>query len=364
MRRLDREAQLNDLGDVALPPAAGRGAGEPAQGRRLGEARTPRSTDERIEAPVVVIGMFRAGTTLPQPPARPGPAQPRAARAGSRRTRVPPPTPGDARTGPRVDAAQGGVDMLELLNPAISAIHHEARRRPDRVHRGDGAGLQEPLAGRRSPTCRRTAPGGAPATTAPAYEYHRLVLQVLQSGGVRGRWTLKSPHHALALDALVDIYPDARLVLLHRDPVVLTASVCSLISTSCRARSPTPTTAPTSPSTGATTLEESVRRIDDFRARRPEHPILDVHTPTWPGPGRHRAGALRRPRPRARRRGVRRDQTGTSPEHPRGVRRHRYDVGEFGLTEAGVRARFRGYTASERRAERRSSEDPRALRAT
>ena len=31
-----------------------------------------------------------------------------------------------------------------------------------------------------------------------AYEYHRLVLQVLQSGGVRGRWTLKSPHHAIA----------------------------------------------------------------------------------------------------------------------------------------------------------------------
>ena len=27
------------------------------------------------------------------------------------------------------------------------------------------------------------------------------------------------------------VYPDARLVLLHRDPVVLTASVCSLIDT-------------------------------------------------------------------------------------------------------------------------------------
>ena len=63
----------------------------------------------------------------------------------------------------------------------------------------------------------------------PAYDYHRLVLQVLQSGGVRGRWTLKSPHHALALDALVDTYPDARLVLLHRDPVALVGSVCSLI---------------------------------------------------------------------------------------------------------------------------------------
>ena len=63
-----------------------------------------------------------------------------------------------------------------------------------------------------------------------AYAYHRLVLQVLQHGGVRGRWTLKSPHHAIALDALTAVYPDARLVLLHRDPVELCASVCSLIA--------------------------------------------------------------------------------------------------------------------------------------
>ena len=60
-----------------------------------------------------------------------------------------------------------------------------------------------------------------------AYEYHRRVLQVLQSGGVRGRWTLKSPHHAIALEHLTAVYPDARLVLLHRDPVVLDARRCA-----------------------------------------------------------------------------------------------------------------------------------------
>ena len=35
-----------------------------------------------------------------------------------------------------------------------------------------------------------------------AYDYHQQVLQVLQSGGVRGRWSLKSPHHAMRLEAL------------------------------------------------------------------------------------------------------------------------------------------------------------------
>ena len=44
-----------------------------------------------------------------------------------------------------------------------------------------------------------------------AYEHHKLVLQILQSQGVRGRWTLKSPHHSTALDALSDVYPGRHL---------------------------------------------------------------------------------------------------------------------------------------------------------
>ena len=52
----------------------------------------------------------------------------------------------------------------------------------------------------------------------PAYDYHRLSLQVLQSRAP-GRWSLKAPGHLLALDALLATYPDARLVVLHRDPV-------------------------------------------------------------------------------------------------------------------------------------------------
>ena len=108
-----------------------------------------------------------------------------------------------------------------------------------------------------------------------AYEYHRRVLQVLQSGGVRGRWTLKSPHHAIALDALTAVYPDAHLVLLHRDPVVLCASVCSLITTLSGTFSDADHRAYIAEH-WSTMLEESVRRIDEFRAAHPERPIVDV----------------------------------------------------------------------------------------
>lgn len=61
-----------------------------------------------------------------------------------------------------------------------------------------------------------------------AYRYHARVLRVLQSAAP-GRWTLKFPSHAMALPALLDVYPDARIVMTHRDPIKPVASSCSLV---------------------------------------------------------------------------------------------------------------------------------------
>ena len=54
------------------------------------------------------------------------------------------------------------------------------------------------------------------------------MLRLLQSGGVRGRWQLKSPHHSIALEALTARYPDARFIVTHRDPATCVASTASL----------------------------------------------------------------------------------------------------------------------------------------
>jgi hypothetical protein len=108
-----------------------------------------------------------------------------------------------------------------------------------------------------------------------AYEHHRRVLQVLQHGGARGRWTLKSPHHALALDALTAVYPDARLVQVHRDPAVLCASVCSLVTTLSGTFSDADHRAYVA-SHWCDVLAESISRVEAFRAAHPEVPIHDV----------------------------------------------------------------------------------------
>jgi hypothetical protein len=169
------------------------------------------------------------------------------------------------------------------------------------------------------------------------------VLQLLQSGGVRGRWTLKSPHHAIALEHLTGVYPDAQLVLLHRDPVVLTASVCSLIST----LSSTFSDFDHRPYIGEhwpAMLDESIRRINTFRDTHPEHPIVDVQyadlvtDPTGTVAAIYDAcgDAL--------------DDVGQKAitqyvdAHPKGqFGAHRYDVAEFGLDADALAERFAGY---------------------
>lgn len=63
----------------------------------------------------------------------------------------------------------------------------------------------------------------------PSYEYHKKFLQLHQADAP-GIWNLKMPSHALALETLLKVYPDARLVWTHRDPLTATGSFCSIIA--------------------------------------------------------------------------------------------------------------------------------------
>lgn len=64
-----------------------------------------------------------------------------------------------------------------------------------------------------------------------AYRFHRRFLQHLDLQLPGRRWILKSPDHLFALDDLRKVYPDARLVCVHRDPVRVLASVMKLTET-------------------------------------------------------------------------------------------------------------------------------------
>jgi hypothetical protein len=63
----------------------------------------------------------------------------------------------------------------------------------------------------------------------PAYRFHKQFLQYLRhQDGIERRWVLKCPEHLFALEAIKVVYPDARLVFVHRDPVKVLLSQAKL----------------------------------------------------------------------------------------------------------------------------------------
>lgn len=67
-----------------------------------------------------------------------------------------------------------------------------------------------------------------------AYEFLKKQLLLLQwqkrSSGQQGdRWALKAPHHLHFIDLLFKVFPDARVVQTHRDPLEAIPSLASFV---------------------------------------------------------------------------------------------------------------------------------------
>jgi Sulfotransferase family len=60
------------------------------------------------------------------------------------------------------------------------------------------------------------------------YRYERRTLKLLQWGEPDRPWRLKSPAHMLWIEDLVEVFPDARFVMTHRDPSDVLLSVCGV----------------------------------------------------------------------------------------------------------------------------------------
>jgi hypothetical protein len=68
----------------------------------------------------------------------------------------------------------------------------------------------------------------------PAYGYLATVLKVLQWQRGGSRWVLKSPQHLEQFRPLMATFPDATVVVTHRDPVAITASLATMMSYTAR----------------------------------------------------------------------------------------------------------------------------------
>jgi hypothetical protein len=68
----------------------------------------------------------------------------------------------------------------------------------------------------------------------PSYRYLVTVLKVLQHLRGGDRWVLKSPQHLAQFGPLMAAFPDATVVVTHRDPVAVTASMATMVAYAAR----------------------------------------------------------------------------------------------------------------------------------
>jgi hypothetical protein len=188
----------------------------------------PEVLDEPVGRPVIVLGMPRTGTTvisylLDQDPAR------RSLLHWECVHPIPPAATETLRTDPRCLALlEEQRNILEMVKKAKMPLPHwEDADGPTEdmfIHNQDFKGLSWDSF---LPTDRYARWLFDETDMSSTYEYQKRYLQVLQSKAP-GTWSLKMPSHSVHIEALLKVFPDARLIWAHRDPYKATGSLCNL----------------------------------------------------------------------------------------------------------------------------------------
>lgn len=303
-------------------------------------AKRPELLQRPIEKPVFVFGIPRTGTTLLSNlfAADPGRRSPLTWEIDDP---VPPATTVTLHTDPRAVARlEQEKKMLEAM-PEMGKYYRNSAIYPNECMFfmiSDFKGLL--WEGRGKLKTYRDWLFGADLTS--TYQYHKRFLQLLQADAP-GVWNLKMPSHGLWLETLLKIYPDARLIWTHRDPLAATGSFCSLMTLSNKGS----TEKNHADWIGENYPWQAVQHADRIMASRAKlghDRIIDVHY----------ADLMRQPikvmrqvyadlgdefTPQAQ--ASMQAWLDDNPQEKFG--KHEYKLGQFGLTVDGVRAKFERY---------------------
>ncbi len=225
---------------------------------RLRVAKTlrehPEIRERELRRPVYLTGLPRTGTSalfnlLASDPA----ARPLLAWEGIF------PDPMELEAGqpdPRHEAMRAADERTRQRDPEFSRIHHTGADTPEEcvlllAH------------------CFRDVQVGIEVLMEPygswfqdqdlgsSYAYYADLLRMLDFQRPGERWLLKSPAHLWGLDALVDQFPDACIVMTHRNPLECIPSYCSMIEALLNSRGCAPR-----PDLGESVLEYLARSLE------------------------------------------------------------------------------------------------------
>ena len=225
LRSLEGEARLNLVGRIA--------AREDLIGMLMNRLMLERDrarhrgiADEQIRRPLVITGLPRSGSTflhglLAQDPSSRVPLH------WELRFPSPPPERSTRETDPRIERAARHLRWFFRLAPEFRKIHPVGARLPEEcvVILSHAFLSFEFSSNWFVPSYQSWL---EQQDLEPAYRYHRRFLQHLQWGYAGDRWLLKAPPHLPGLRGLFAVYPDANVIVTHRDPLEVVPSIASL----------------------------------------------------------------------------------------------------------------------------------------
>jgi hypothetical protein len=201
--------------------------------------REPDTAAERVDRPIIVTGLGRSGTTFLHELLSCDPANrpallwelvhtvPGAARATDE------PPLAEEPDWPALTDAE--IKVMDAMVPAFTTMHENGGGLPTECIFAFAHQFSSDMF---------TGIYNVPSYTlwkhdtdqAAAYDWHRRMLETLQWGarqkGEAARsWVLKAPSHLSALPLLFATYPDARVVMNHRDPLRVVGSLADTMAT-------------------------------------------------------------------------------------------------------------------------------------
>ncbi len=330
---LERSAALSPLGRVM---ANGQLVGllrARCRAERL-LARHPEIHDQPVFRPIIILGPMRSGSTRLQ---RLLACDPRMGWTRLYESLFPVPRGRGGRG--RIAAATAVHSTLRALNPAIQRIHPSGPLRPDEEFGFLSYAFESGQFGVQWNVPNFVA-AEAKRDMIPVARELRLLLHV--NGWARrqrpGPLLLKCPAYSDMVEALVEVFPGARLICLSRDPAKVVASSASLVVEQRRIHSDRVDPI----EVGAEWLARTAvrqRRVDAFRKARPGVPAFDLQydemTADWTGVMHRLYRFLKLPLDPQALSAMQR-YMGKARAH----RGHRYALKDYGLDDASVRSAF------------------------
>jgi hypothetical protein len=303
----------------------------------------PEIDEQEIVAPLIGLGLPRTGSSALSCLLAEDPAV-RSLRSWEAVEPCPPPETATEKTDPRIARNEIAMQRRAQMFPRMPQMLPSTATSPTECQTFMGHDFKSQIFQAMAQIPSYSEWLTYKADLLPTYRYVKRVLKLLQWRCPPNRWRLKNPSHLLWIDALDQVFPDARYCMTHRDIASVIPSGADLYFELISGFSDDVDKHYLG-ALGTNCWEVGMRRLIAFRDKGNDHRFFDIHFAPFqkdPYPTLHRLydflGEELTAETLARMETWRRE----TPREKHGD--HRYDPADFGIDVTALRERFRFYS--------------------